>query len=231
MRNYSREVRESAIRLRVAGYSYQEICESVGIEIPKPTLHHWFRKTVLNDEGIRRLQEIRTSSIKRAQEASVAAKAVRRKEYFLEKESRNAYLLEELSSDSVQKITLATLYLAEGAKSGSPQVVFGNSDPGIITLFLSLLRESYSIDESKFRCTLQARDDQDIPGLEEFWSKTTGIPLSQFYKARVDPRSVGKISRKKEYKGVCRINYFSADLLYELMVIGSMLTRARSSAG
>lgn len=201
------------------------------MSIPKPTLYHWFRNITYSDLAIRRLKEIQDNSLRRAQQASVAAKAIRRKAYLAEKEDRNAYLITELSVDSVRKITLATLYLAEGSKSESAQMMFGNSDPGIISLFLSLMRESYQIDESKFRCTLQARADQDISGLESFWSEVTGIPLSQFYKARIDPRSIGKVSRKKEYKGVCRINYFSADLLYELMVIGSMLKRARSSSG
>lgn len=231
MRKYQADIRNRAVSLREAGYSYREICEALGVHIPKPTLHYWFRGVAFSDMAQSRLQQIKARSLQRARAASLSVRAVRRSAYFAEKESRNAYLLNELSSDSVRKLILSTLYLAEGSKNGSAHITFGNSDPGIISLFLNFLRESYVLDESKFRCTLQAREDQNIPGLELFWSKTTGIPLTQFYKARIDPRSVGKISRKKEYKGVCRINYFSADLLYELMVVGSMLTRARSSAG
>lgn len=231
MIRYAPHIRNQAVDLRRTGHTYKEIENILEIRIPKPTMYHWFRGIELTTGGAHRLKSIQSTSLKRAQEASVLSKAVRRKAYLEEKESRNAPLLRELSSESVQKITLAILYLAEGSKSKSGQMTFGNSDPGIICLFLSLLRETYPVDEKKFRCTLQARDDQNIQGLELFWSKVTGIPLTQFYKARIDPRSVGKVSRKREYKGVCRINYFSADLLYELMVVGSMLTRARSSAG
>jgi len=97
--------------------------------------------------------------------------------------------------------------------------MFGNSDPPIITLFLSLLRRCYNIDENKFRCTLQCRADQNIPKLEKFWSQVTKIPMPQFYKARIDPRTIGKPSRKPDYKGVCRIDYFSGDIFMELKQI------------
>ncbi|PIR44326.1 hypothetical protein COV23_00575 [Candidatus Wolfebacteria bacterium CG10_big_fil_rev_8_21_14_0_10_31_9] len=97
--------------------------------------------------------------------------------------------------------------------------MFGNSDPNIIYLFLKLLRYCYDIDENKFRCTLQDRADQNIKKLEKFWRLVTKIPKKQFYKARIDPRTIGKISKKPEYKGVCVIDYFSADILNEFKKI------------
>lgn len=55
--------------------------------------------------------------------------------------------------------------------------------------------------------------------MEKFWSKITKIPFLQFYKTRIDNRTIGKLSKNKNYKGVCRIDYFSADLFLELMQI------------
>ncbi len=103
--------------------------------------------------------------------------------------------------------------------------MFGNSDPFIINLFVSLLRYCYSVDECKFRCTIQCRADQNIKELELFWSRVTKIPLLQFYKARVDPRTVNKPSKKKDYKGVCRIDYFSADLFFEIIKIPEIISK------
>lgn len=231
MARHAHDIKIRAVKLRKSGHSYTEIQNVLGKEIPKATLYYWFRNIEITVSGAKRLEGIHSSSLRRAQKASILVRAGRRKAYFDEKVLRNSYLQDELSSDSVRKVVIAILYLAEGSKSERGQLTFGNSDPDIIRLFLGLLRESFIIDERKFRCTLQARDDQDISGLENFWSEVTGVPLSQFYKARIDPRSVGKISRKKEYKGVCRVNYFSSDLLYELMVIGTLLKGARSSAG
>ena len=130
-----------------------------------------------------------------------------------------------LDSPDIAKIVLGVLYLSEGSKTLRGSVTFGNSDPKIISLFLRLFRSSYSLDESKFRCTVQLRADQNIKFLENYWSKITSIPRSQFYKSRVDPRSIGKLTLKKEYKGVCKIDYFSAKLFYELMSIGKVLTQ------
>ena len=129
--------------------------------------------------------------------------------------SRVSHLGKLIKNKDIAKISLAMLYLGEGSKTRS-SLMFGNSDPTIISLFLRLLRYCYKIDEDKFRCTLQCRADQDIQKLEKFWSNITNIPLSKFYKARVDPRTIGKISKNPEYKGVCRIDYFSADIFNEL---------------
>lgn len=118
---------------------------------------------------------------------------------------------------------LATLYLAEGGKHGNGLIQLGNSDPGVIRLFMDLMRYVYSIDPSKLRCTVQCRADQNIPALEKFWSSITQVPLSQFYKARVDQRTVGVKSIKKDYKAVCRIDYFSAHVYNDLLVAGKIL--------
>ena len=84
---------------------------------------------------------------------------------------------------------------------------------------MKLLRQCYDIDEKNFRCTLQCRADQDIIGLQEFWSKVTKIPLPQFYKSQIDPRTIGRPSKKFDYKRVCRIDYFSSYVYNELTII------------
>ena len=100
---------------------------------------------------------------------------------------------------------------------------FGNSDPGIIKLFLNLMRECYPIDETKFRCTVLCRADQDANELEKFWRRITDISKKKFYKTRVDARTIGKPSRKLDYKGVCVINYLSASVYYDLFTLGQMM--------
>jgi hypothetical protein len=126
---------------------------------------------------------------------------------------------ELIQQRDIAKIALAMLYLGEGSKCTKGSLMFGNSNPGIIRLFLNLLRSCYNIDEKKFRCTLQCRADQNIKKLEKFWSQTTGVPPNQFYQARIDKRTIGKPSKKPDYKGVCRIDYFSADIFNELLQI------------
>jgi hypothetical protein len=133
-------------------------------------------------------------------------------------DASNAVLKWALDKDPISaKLTLAVLYLGEGSKTRRGAMAFGNSNPEIIRLFLHLLRKTYVIDENRFRVTVQCRADQAIPALEKFWSNITHIPMSQFYKARVDKRTIGVPSRKRDYKGVCKIDYFSASAYHDIM--------------
>ncbi len=125
----------------------------------------------------------------------------------------------------VAKLMLVMLYLGEGAKNKKGSLMLGNSDPAIVRLFLQLLRKCYKIDESKFRCTVQCRADQDINFLEKFWSNVTQIPSRQFYKARIDPRTIGKPTKKSDYKGVCVIDLFSAHIFNEIKIIAGLITK------
>lgn len=129
-----------------------------------------------------------------------------------------------LEDKNVAKLSLVLLYLAEGSKNRHGSLVFGNSDPGIISLFMHLIRECYSVDETRFRCTVQCRSGQNTNELGKFWSGITKIPPDQFYKARVDPRTLGKPLLHPEYRGVCRVDYFSANVYNELSVIGKTIT-------
>jgi len=130
------------------------------------------------------------------------------------------------TNDSCAKSVLAALYLAEGGKRRRGSLMFGNSDPKIIALFLKLLRRTYQIDSSKFRCTVLCRADQDTKTLEQFWAKITGIPSTQFYASRIDARTVGKKTQKEGYHGVCRIDYFSASVYNDLVAAGDVLVAA-----
>ncbi len=90
---------------------------------------------------------------------------------------------------------------------------------------MSLLRSAFIVDEGKFRVTVQCRADQDINVLTAFWSKCTKVPAPQFYKAQVDRRTINKPTKMPDYKGVCRIDYFSSDVDLELRHIAKELEK------
>jgi len=144
----------------------------------------------------------------------------RRKKYLESIVNRNKHLALLLKNKDIAKITLAMLYLGEGTKGlDRGSLRFGNSDPFVVDLFLNLIRKCYKIDKKKFRCTILCRADQNVNNLEKFWQKITKIPKHQFYKTRIDARTIGKPSKKLDYKGVCVIDYFSADIFLDLMQI------------
>ena len=211
-------IREQAILLWKNGRSYSEIQKTLKAKIPKSTLSYWMKYAQLTPEEQKRISKAMQFKIAFSQKRAVLANKEKRDRKFLELKQSAMRLLPLFKDNKVSKIVLAILYATEGSRTRRSSLMFGNSDPSIITLFLGLLRKSYSLDETKFRCTVQCRADQNTKELIYFWSKTTRIPIKQFYAARIDARSIGKPSRKKDYKGVCRIDYFSADIYNELRV-------------
>ena len=213
------------ISLRRSGKSYGEILRILDINIPKSTLSNWCVKVTLPRAYQKRIAELVRKGGHKGRATAWAVNKVRREGYLREIEERNVNIGKLLQDKSVAKIALAMLYLCEGGKNRRGSLTFGNSDAHVIGLFLGLLRHCFEIDERKFRCTLQCRADQNVKKLEKFWARVTKIPYSQFYKARIDPRTIGKPSKKIDYKGVCRIDYFSGEIFLELMQIPEILYR------
>ena len=219
-------LRLKAIRLRSIGKSYGEIREATGTLIPKSTLSYWCKGVSLPKNYQERINEIVALSGHKGRAIAVEVNKIRRDKYLKGIFLHNKHLSKKFKDYDVARIALATLYICEGAKS-MRSICFGNSSPGIIRLFLKLLRTCYDIDENKFSCTVQCRADQDVNNLKSFWSVATGIPLDKFKKTRIDPRTIGKPTLKKDYKGVCRIDYFSAHIYNELSIIGNILTSGK----
>ncbi|MFA5878275.1 MAG: hypothetical protein WC845_02830 [Candidatus Staskawiczbacteria bacterium] len=213
-------IKKEVVRLRKIGKTYSEILQIISPQVAKSTISNWCRNIILTPTQEARISNKIEINLANAQLRSLAVRRLKRKDYLDSVEHRVKHLKNYIKKKDAAKIALAMLYLGEGSKGlhrGS--LCFGNSDPVVISLFLRLLRKCYSIDERKFRCTVQCRADQDTTSLNKFWRGITKIPKSQFYKARIDPRTTGKVSKKGKYKGVCRIDYFSADIFTELQII------------
>ena len=211
--------------MRKRGKTYGDIQKDLNRNISKSTLSYWCKNIVLTEKQNDRIRKIVEKNVARGREKALEVNRLKRESYLKSVENRVAYLGEFINNKEVAKVALAMIYLGEGSKTQRGSLMLGNSDPNIISLFLYLLRKCYNLNESKFRCTLQVRADQHIKSLEKFWSAITKIPLAQFYKARIDPRTIGKVSKKSDYKGVCRIDYFSADIYIELTKIAEVINK------
>lgn len=222
---YSNDVKKYVVSLRRQGKTYGEIKSIVELDIPKSTLSNWCNGILLSSLQKANIQKAIEAGSERGRRTALLVNRIKREAYLKSVEERVSHIPELLQNKNIAKIAAASLYLGEGGKAQRGWLVFGNSNPNVIALFLSLLRHSYNIDERKFRCTLQCRADQNVEKLERLWSRITKISRRQFYKARIDPRTIGKPSRKPDYRGVCRIEYFSADLFIELMTIGNIICK------
>jgi len=215
-------IREKVEAMRKRGMTYSEICLACD-GLSKSTVATWCRDIRIGSRFSGRIRQLITDNLALARQKSVLARSTKRAAYFADIRRKYSRLPHKCRDRNTALIALAVLYLGEGTKTRKGALTFANSDSGIVCLFLRLLRRCYPVANSKFRCTVQCRADQDADALESYWSTITGIPRPQFYSARIDPRSRGKPSTNPAYKGVCRIDYFSAEVFTELLIVGNLL--------
>lgn len=218
-------LKEKAIKLRKLGLTYALIQKHLAIKIPKSTLSSWFKNVILSNAAKSENKKLSNLATEKSRLLAVKSNKIIRQKYLGSLTEKYKYLRNNIKSRDTALIALSMIYLGEGGKSKKGSISIGNSDPNVIKLFLYLLEICFNIDRNKFRCTVQCRADQDIIKLEKFWSQTTGIPFSQFYKTRIDPRTIGKPSKKIDYKGVCCLDYFSAEIFNSIMAIISIVTK------
>lgn len=216
---YSKEVRREVLRMGKLGKTYPEIREK--FLIPKSTLSVWFKNAGKKPdrtrqlEHLKRVRPIALATIRRNKESRIAlATGIAQKEL--------VHL--PLRNKSVQKALLAMLYWAEGAKSDRTGLRFVNTDPLLAQLYISLLRSAYTIDESRIRIRIHLHYYHRHGEAIAFWSNLLEVPRSQFGKIYVKKRSVVKRFRKN-FQGICFINYFDGRIRRELMSLGQQIAR------
>ncbi len=191
------------------------------------TLSHWLGDIHLSDQATLRRKRRIQRLLERSRSAALEKRSQTRELRKIELQQKYRPLLKRVNESDVSLLLLGVLYLAEGTKGHRRSgPTFGNSDARIIRLYLHLLRSIFQVDEKKFRCTVQGRADQNMLKLQRYWSKITGIPKSQFYTPRIDPRTRGVKSNSPKYRGVCRIDYLSASTFYEIIELGNVITDA-----
>lgn len=217
------DLKQKAIILRQEGRTYSEITRQIGVNIPKSTLSYWLKSIKLDRSYQNAAKLKRLKHLKKIRQLALTANK-RKRANFLHSIRKKNTPLSYLLNKSVCKLVLSMLYLGEGSKWRSYRSLsLGNSDPEVIKTYLNLLRYCYDIDESRLRCRVMYRADQDLKKLERFWSRITGIPQTQFYKTKPDQRTVGKITKNKSYKGVCSVYYGSTDIQIELELIAKII--------
>lgn len=169
------ELRAEARRLRAESRTLAEIAATLGVA--KSSVSVWVRdvdftprpRSNARRRGPNRLQLAKQADIDSALEWGRETIATLSERDFL--------------------IAGAALYAGEGAKRDG-SILFANSDPRMVLLFVRWLRHFFPIDESRLRMRLYLHEGLDLEAATLFWSRLTGIPEAQFtrpYRARLDP--------------------------------------------
>lgn len=198
--------RVRAIKLRKKGLSYSEIRKH--LPIAKSTLSFWLRDIPLTKKQKRRLRQ------KGGQFQHLACAAHRRKRIEKTKEIiRNASAKVKSIDNNTLMIIGSVLYWAEGVKqkehSPSLGLIFSNSDPKMIKLYLKWLKECLKIEDEElvFEIYIHKTYGKKRKDLANCWSKVTGFPPHIFGRIRYKKNKVRSYrkNRGKNYWGVLRI--------------------------
>lgn len=198
-----------AIRLRETGHSVKEIAMKVGVA--KSTASLWVSDVRLSEDAKQRLLK----RIKLGQYVSAERKKTK------VKDAENKYLeearLEVKTNPHSLKIICAMLFWCEGTKNPKSGLTFTNSDPNLVAKFLSLLRQSFVIHESKFRLCIHIHGYHSPSKQLDFWSRVTDIKKEQFIKPYLKPNTGKRIH--EGYQGCVSVRYHSTDLARRLIAI------------
>lgn len=215
-KTWSQEVKNSAIKLRRADFSYNEISRQTGI--PKSTLNNIFEPLRLTgvrakfdtQKHLKKIHVMAMAKIKknRQERLAIIRQAV------VKEVSENLLVSNQFYGRSL----LAMLYWAEGSKTRG-SLDFVNTDPFLMLFYLTLLRQTYNIDEEKLRVRLHLHHYHDVEKTKKFWSELLKIPLSKFGKIYIKQRSQTKKFRQN-FAGICFVRYHDEKLRNQILNTG-----------
>ena len=210
------DIRIEAKKLRSSGFSLSEISEKLGVA--KSTASIWVKAVILSETAVNRIENLRTEARQKVLES------IRNKHLLLmnqiNKRSYDTLLGLDLTNPKTCKILCSLLYWGEGGKTDN-HISFINSDPKMISAFVTLLRRSFELDESKFRGLVHIHEYHVDIELRSYWSQITKVPMSQFSKSYLKPHT-GK-SIHAGYMGTLKLKYFDVKIAHELKAIYNTL--------
>ena len=207
--NAKDDLRERARELRGQGWTYNEIQAELGCS--KSSVSLWVRDLPHPEPRC-------TPEEQRARMNAGLARLRAEQDQVREETKRAAAAAIGKLSDRELFLVGVGLYWAEGAKdkpySRREQVLFVNSDPGMISVFLAWL-DLLQVERERLRFRVMIHESADAPAAERYWADHVGADGGSFNKTTLkkhNPKTV-RNNVGDTYKG-CLVIYVlqSADL-------------------
>jgi len=213
-----KEKHSEALKLRLKGYSLTEISRI--IDVSKSTLSDWMRNVKLPDLALKRLKTVVTAGqLRSAQNKKNHTENILKSLHDRSEKDFNGFVLDGLTA----KMYCCLLYQCEGGKHDKGRVQFTNSDPSLVKAFLRLFRQSFALDESKFRACLHLHNYHIAEKQIQYWSNITQIPVTQFIKPFLKSNTGKRI--RLDYPGCIQVRYSDANIVRDLIVSGTVLIK------
>lgn len=209
---YSKDIKRKAVSLRGKGFSIIQIARDLGLA--KSTVSLWVRDIALPQRILKLLQGKEITGRKKGLAILKAKRDLNKLEHAREATNLLINNMHLLSRKDILQLFCAIIFWCEGSKRRISDVRFTNSDPALVRFFLYCLRTGFDAYEHKFRAMIHLHEYHDHKQQTFFWSKVTGIALSQFLKPYVKPHT-GKRERPN-YEGCLSIRYHDAEIAKRL---------------
>ncbi len=199
-----RKNKQSALGLRSRGKSYREISSILGVS--KSTLSYWLHRIELTNKQ-------RESLFEKQQKGRIKG-AQKRRDWRITKEQ----LILTKASKEISRISKKELWLlgtvaywCEGSKQKanniSGRVIFANSDPFLIKLFVKWVKEACKVSENRLVYTLYIHETGNLEAALNYWSQILGINRGYFAKTILKKHNIST-NRKYDnslYFGLLRV--------------------------
>jgi len=202
---YPIEVKEKAINLRKRGYSIKEIAKI--LSIGKATSSDWLRNIPLQSTAINRLKQRRIYGQEKARQIALHKREKRESKRI---DNARKIIAKIPKNSDIYTLIAALLFWTEGSKDLKTSLRFTNSDPKMVKLFITSLKESQDFAWHKLKAKLHLHSYHDSATQIKFWSEITGIPGENFLKPYLKPNTA--IRKRDNYPGCIAIYYYDNNL-------------------
>lgn len=197
--------KNKSIVLRKKGYSIGEIAKRVNVS--KSIVSRWCRDIELTDQQIEVLhQKMMVGSYRGRMKALEQIRQKRK----VESKRLKGEGIKEIGDTNRRDLFIAgiALYWAEGTKSpNAEETSFSNSNPYMINVILRWFEDVCFVTRDRFvvQVRINRTHKNRIKEVEDYWSKITGIPLTQFTKTILIESIAKKVYSDKNHYGTVRI--------------------------
>jgi transcriptional regulator with XRE-family HTH domain len=196
--------KNEALSLRKLGYSISDISRK--LMISKSTVSIWCRDITLSDKAIARIAKKSKSKSTTALLHYSESVRLRRQINTSESIKSGKQKLGVISDRDIYCIGLG-LYWGEGYKRGSQEFGFTNSDANMVLFYLRWLETVFEIKKNDLilRVSINEMHRSRMNEVEQFWSKLTGVPRTQFTKMSLIKMQSKKVYTLTKHMGTLRI--------------------------
>jgi transcriptional regulator with XRE-family HTH domain len=211
--NAKDDLRAKARNLRNQGLDYKRIAAELGVS--KSSVSLWVRD-LPRPERLS-YEECRKRSAEGVRSYWAAQRSIRAAEREAMRTAAAAQIGE--LSDREVLIAGAIAYWCEGAKNkhgqGNDRVIFTNSEPALVLLFLRFL-DAVGVDRSSVIYSVQIHESANVEAAQRFWLDVTQADPAQFRRPvikRHNPKTIRK-NTGSDYHGCLRMDVRRSSKLY-----------------